>query len=76
MESKPTYSTDIPSDNPTTATYPDVVLMPLDITAELQAARRAVIQAGIALEDALGLLPEQRAIITRHNRRILTRPPE
>lgn len=49
----------------TVSTYPDAELVPRPDSAELQQAHRAIIQAGKAIEDMMGLPIEERQIITR-----------
>lgn len=53
----------------TNGTHIDAVLTTPNVHAELVRARAALIQAGQALELAMGLPPEQRAILSRAERR-------
>jgi hypothetical protein len=57
----------------TSGTYSDAELSQRSDYAELQQARDAIIQAGIAIERLMGLPPEQRAVMSREERRSLTK---
>jgi hypothetical protein len=63
-EPHPTYRT-------TTSTYPDTEITPASVYSELVQARAAIIQAGKALERAMCLPIEERAVMTRAERREL-----
>lgn len=57
----------------TNGTYQDAELAAVSNYAELIEARAAIIKAGIAVERALGLPIEKRAILNREELRELTR---
>jgi hypothetical protein len=58
----------------TNGTYPDAELTTAGSHyAELVRARAAIIQAGIAIEQAMGLPLRDRAILSREERRDLTK---